>query len=73
MEIEDFRKRFGSNLKRIRLNKKLTQAQLGALVNKDYQDISRLENGHVNPSAYYAYILSKALEIKIEEIYPLND
>ncbi|MBW3466612.1 helix-turn-helix transcriptional regulator [Arthrospiribacter ruber] len=68
-EIENFKIHLGGKIKKFRKKKGLTQPQLGALINKDYQDVSRVENGKVIPSAYYIWQVSKALEIPIEEFF----
>ncbi|PSL01242.1 helix-turn-helix domain-containing protein [Cecembia rubra] len=68
-DLIEFRVKLGNRIKEIRKSKGLTQPQLGSLINKDYQDISRLENGKVNPSAFYIWQISKALKIDIEDIY----
>lgn len=68
-DLIEFRVKLGNRIKEIRKSKGLTQPQLGSLINKDYQDISRLENGKVNPSAFYIWQISKALKVAIEDIY----
>lgn len=68
-DIEKFKILLGKKIKELRKIKGLTQPQLGALINKDYQDISRLENGKVNPSAFYIFQIAKSLNVPIEDIY----
>ena len=71
-ELNVFKVMLGKRIKEIRKSKGLTQPQLGALINKDYQDISRLENGKVNPSAFYIWQISNALNVPVEEFYNIK-
>ncbi|RYF98318.1 MAG: XRE family transcriptional regulator, partial [Chitinophagaceae bacterium] len=54
-ELQDFKVKLGKRIKFLRESKKLTQPELGALVDKDYQSIGRIENGRINTSAYLIY------------------
>ncbi|WP_293886319.1 helix-turn-helix domain-containing protein [Sphingobacterium sp. UBA3549] len=64
-----FRKQLGARIQELRQDKELTQPQLAALIGfKDYQAISRIENGRVSPSIYIIYQISKALEVKIDDL-----
>lgn len=67
--LEDFKIKLGLKIKALRERRKLTQEQLGDLIEKDYQAISRLERGLVNPSAYLVFQIANALEVKIEELF----
>ncbi|WP_297337349.1 helix-turn-helix transcriptional regulator [Algoriphagus sp.] len=67
--LEDFKINLGLKIKALRERRKLTQEQLGDLIEKDYQAISRLERGLVNPSAYLVFQIANALEVKIEELF----
>lgn len=68
-DLEVFKRKLGLRIKTLRENKKLTQPQLGALIGKDYQAISRIERGQVNPSAYLIKAIAKALEVGINELF----
>lgn len=56
-------KTFGSNLYRIRKEKKLSQRGLASLCNVDHADISRIENGQINVSLNTVAQLADALEV----------
>jgi putative transcriptional regulator len=60
----------GQRLRTIRERKQLTLKQLGHLINKDPQSISRVEMGDINPTYLYLLQLCKGLEIKLAEIAP---
>ena len=58
-------KALGQNIKRIRLEKGLTQKQLGAFVDLEYQQISRIERGGTNPNFLLLYEISKGLNTSL--------
>jgi len=60
---KDILKIFGKNLRRIRMEKGLSQRGLSSLCNIDNADISRMENGQVNVSLSTISQLADALEI----------
>tara|TARA_R110002020_G_scaffold328591_1_gene544570 strand:+ start:560 stop:823 length:264 start_codon:yes stop_codon:yes gene_type:complete len=66
--LEDFKIKLGLKIKTLREAKDLTQGKLGDLIEKDYQAISRLERGLVNPSVYLVLQIANALEVKIEDL-----
>ncbi len=58
----------GLKLKKIRLLKGLTLKELGYLIDKDPQSISRVEMGDINPSYLYLLELCKGLSVDIWEV-----
>ncbi len=46
----------------------MTQRDLAYACNKDPQSIERVENGKSNPTAYYLFEISLALEIDLKEL-----
>jgi transcriptional regulator with XRE-family HTH domain len=67
-DVIKFTKKLGENVARLRREKELTQEQLSERMGIVKQNISRLERGGVNPTAYFIFKLSKALEVPVEEI-----
>lgn len=59
----------GEKLKSIRLSKELTLKDLGHLIDKDPQSISRVEMGKINPTYLYLLEVCKGLEIDISELF----
>ena len=60
---EDFLKKVGENIRRIRLEKGMTQMELAYACNDiDYSQINRMERGKVNFSVSYLSLLAQALE-----------
>lgn len=58
-----------NRLKEARAEKKLSQAQLAALVGVSRNTISSIETGQFNPTAKLALILCTALEKKFEDLF----
>ena len=64
-----FLKAFGENLKKIREQKNITQAQLAIDCDFDVSVISRIERGVVNTSLYNLRLIAKALDIPISQLF----
>ena len=58
-----------NNLKQVRNNKGLSQANLALRVGVSRNTISSIETGQYNPNAKLALILCVALEVKFEELF----
>ncbi|MFD0939767.1 helix-turn-helix domain-containing protein [Pedobacter boryungensis] len=68
-DLEIFKKKLGKQIAKLRENKGLTQSQLSALINKDFQSISRIENGRVNASGYILKEIADALEVDMNKLF----
>lgn len=64
---ENFIKRFGENLRKIRLSKKMSMQTLAYTINVEYSQISRIELGKINTTINTVFEIANALEV------PLND
>ena len=58
-----------NRLKEARAEKKLSQAQLAAMVGVSRNTISAIETGQFNPTAKLALILCIALDRKFEDLF----
>ena len=58
-----------NNLKKVRLEKKLSQMQLANIVGVSRNTISSIETGQFNPTAKLALILCIALDKKFEDLF----
>ena len=58
-----------NNLKEIRIEKKISQAELAEMVGVSRNTISSIETGQYHPTAKLAYVICIALEKKFEEIF----
>ena len=68
-----FLKSLGERIAILREAQGLSQTQLGADCDKDRQSINRLEKGNVNPSIFYLYQISKALNVTLSELLNSKD
>ena len=69
----DMRRVVGSNVRRIRENKGLTQEQFAEISGFSQQYISGLEQGHRNPTVITVYELATALNARpIDLIKPIK-
>lgn len=71
-DLELFKKELGKRIAHFRVSKGLTQAQLAALINKDFQSLSRIENGRVNASGYILMQIAEALNITMNDLFNPN-
>lgn len=62
-------KRFGENVKKLRINVGLTQVDLAALCDIDRITIIRIEKGLLGPSFHIITSLAKAFKIKTSELF----
>ena len=69
MDKLELAKKIGRNIKMIRKEKGISQAELGRICFKDKQAIEKIENGKVNPTAYSLYQIATALKIDPVELW----
>lgn len=74
VEKSEILKIIGQNIKRIRLEKGLTQVDLvGKITSQiDTTNISRIEKGRTNATIHTLFRISQALEVPLSEICKLN-
>ena len=65
----DFLKTFGSNLRKIRMEKGLTQEELAHKANMTFPQIGRLERGEINSGLSIISDLAKALEVEPKKLF----
>lgn len=63
----------GSNLKNLRQKKGFTQKELANVANISVMTYSRYESGERIPNVCIAQQFAKALNVSIEELFPLSD
>jgi DNA-binding Xre family transcriptional regulator len=66
---EAFIKKLGQNVREKRLQRKLTVEKLSMEAGMPYSQISRLELGKRNPTAYTLYLISNCLECNPSEFF----
>jgi len=65
MDKIKFQKRLGKQIAGLRREKGYSQVEFGYLIEMQKQNVNRLENGKVNPTAYTLFKISEALEIPL--------
>ena len=65
----------GSNIKRVRESKGLTQVDLVGKIEGeiDTTNISRIESGRTNPTVFTLFRIAVALEVSIKELLDINE
>lgn len=65
---EELKKVIGSNIRKLRIEKKMSIEALAFNAAMDYTQLSRIELGKINTSVYQLYKISKTLQVNIEVI-----
>ncbi len=65
---QDTAKKFGENMKKIRLEKKMSQGDICRALGLDRSYISNVENGKQNLTISTMEKVAKALDIKIDQL-----
>jgi len=68
-DLEFFKKALGKRIAALREEKDFSQAYLASLINKDFQSLSRIENGRVNVSGYILKQIAEALETDMNNLF----
>lgn len=62
----------GKRIKALRVQRKISQAQLAADCNIEISQISRIERGVINTSASQLYVIAKNLKVHPKELFDFN-
>ncbi len=62
--------KFGEKLAKLRMAKEWSVRDLADFAGLDYSNISKIENGHVNPQLTTIVFLAEALGIPIADLMP---
>jgi transcriptional regulator with XRE-family HTH domain len=68
MDKFELAKTIGNRIKSIRISKGISQQQLAADCNFEKSNISRIEAGRTNITVYTLFVISKALNVSIQEL-----
>lgn len=68
MNKKSFQIAIGKRIRQLREEKKISQAELAALCNFEKSNMSRLESGNTNPTAFTLYTISRKLSIDVKEL-----
>jgi len=64
--------KIGNQVKQLRKEKNITQAELGRLCGRDKQHIELIENHKVSANVYTLYTIAKALEVDLAQLFKFN-
>jgi putative transcriptional regulator len=65
MEKEEFNRKLGAYIKKKRLKNKWSQEMLADKMGNNYQNISRIERGELNPTLFWCSKLAEAFEMDL--------
>lgn len=65
---EDIKKVIGNNIRRLRIEKKMSIEVMAFESEMDYTQLSRIELGKINTSIYQIYKISKTLQVSMSDI-----
>lgn len=60
----------GKKIKEFRKRKKLTQRELGRLINKSDNTISNYETGAISPGQDALFLMAQILDVKVDDFFP---
>lgn len=66
---EEVSLRLGTRIRSLRNSKKWSIEELASHSGMDYSQLSRIERGKINTSVYHIYVLSKALNLHVGQIF----
>ena len=66
---KEFQENLGKNLRQIRMLRNMTLEQLALEAGMSYSQISRIELGKINTSAFTVYMLSKTLSVEPTDFF----
>ena len=67
--IIEYKKKFGLQLKKLRIRKGMSQLDLASYCNLEKTSISRIENGRTNTTLKTMVILSESLEVELKDFF----
>jgi transcriptional regulator with XRE-family HTH domain len=68
LTVEEIKKVIGGNIRRLRLEKKMSIETVAIESGMDYTQLSRIELGKINTSIYQLYKISITLKVSLGEI-----
>lgn len=66
----EVKKKFGENVRKVRLSKDLSQEKLAFEIGMDLTSVNEIENGHRSPKLATIYKISKALKVTSQKLLP---
>ncbi len=73
MDKKIFQVLIGKRIRELREKRKISQVELAALCNFEKSNMSRLEAGNTNPTAFTLYTISQKLNIDVKDLLDFKD
>lgn len=73
MNEEDFKQRFGQQIRTLRKNKKLTQEALAELIGLDTQHLCKIENGSHFPTLKNLIKLANIFNLNVQDLFSFEN
>ena len=69
MEKDERLVRLGNRIKKLRLEKNISQFELANRIGKDQPSLNRVEKGNINPSYLYLVEICEGIGIEMSELF----
>jgi putative transcriptional regulator len=69
MKQEEFQVRLGKQIAKLRKQKKISQVDFAYMLDKEKQNLNRIEKGKTNPTVWTLNQIAKLLEVPIQKLF----
>lgn len=72
MEQKEFQLKLGKRIAKLRKQKKISQVDFAYMLDKEKQNLNRIEKGKTNPTIWTLNQIAKLLEVPIQKLFDLD-
>ncbi len=69
MKQVDFQIKLGQQIAKLRKQKQFSQVEFAYMIDKEKQNLNKIEKGKTNPTSWTMYKISELLEVSIAELF----
>lgn len=69
MEEKEFQLKLGKQIAKLRIEKGISQVDFAYMLDKEKQNLNRIEKGKTNPTIWTLYQIASLLEVPIEKLF----
>lgn len=69
MEQKEFQLKLGKRIAKLRKQKKISQVDFAYMLDKEKQNLNRIEKGKTNPTIWTLQQIAKLLEVPIQKLF----
>ena len=69
VEQIEFQKKLGQQIARLRKDKKISQVDFAYILDKEKQNLNKIEKGKSNPTAWTLKCIADALEVPVKKLF----